>query len=238
MSQRRAIADLEVLIVDDEEFSRSIVARILRKLNVKRIRAAADGFEGLEHLRYPNHVDVVVLDFHMPRMNGLEMLKQIRDGSAGVERDTLVAMLTGHGDARLVGTAMALDVNAFLVKPTSLSVIADRLGRMLDEPPEIKPAPVYRRVDLPGHIWLSSDVPLRRDPQVSFVLPEDARVVSLQLENIPVNARLAEDVIGPDGDLLMPAGTVLTQRLLSRLADLRMLDDCVARLPVAFPKDA
>lgn len=233
----RSFPELEVLVVDDEEFSRSIVVRILRKLNVKRIRTAANGYEGLEHVRYPNHVDVVILDFHMPRMNGLEMLKKVRDGSAGVDRDLSIAMLTGHGDTRLVSTAMALDVNAFLVKPTSLEVIANRLDRILNEPRDIKDAAVYGEIQLPTTIWLSSERARQPNPVVSFHgTSAPVRTVKLQLENVPANAVVSEDVMGPDGMLLLPAGTKLSARLLSYLQDLKALDDCVSQLVVEFPE--
>lgn len=224
-------SDLEVLIVDDEEFCRTVVARLLRDLGIKKIRHASDGYQGLENLRFPYVADVVVLDFNMPKMNGLEMLKKVREGSAGVDRDQTIAMLTGHADRELVSTAQALDVNAFMVKPTSLEILAGRLEHILGTPLALKDASVYAAIELPRIIRLSSDVARRASSTIRFEMAE-RRTVNLCLENIPANALLAEEVYGPDGDVLLPAGIRLTPRLLERLNDLRALDDCVARLTV------
>jgi len=226
-------ADLQILVVDDEEFSRAIVVRILRKLGISRIRQAADGQDALTSLRCLGRADCVIVDFNMPQVNGLEMLKSIRVGKAGVDRGLHVAMLTGHSDMKLVKTAVALDVNAFLSKPTSLDVVAHRLDRMILSPDQdLRPAEVYAAVELPTTIILSSEVehrhsdvrlvPIRRDEKANGIL--------VKLERVPPNARLARDLEGPDGFMLIPQGTALTPRLLRLLHDLRALDDCVAQL--------
>lgn len=234
-------ADLDVYVVDDEEFSRSIVTRMLRKIGVVKVRHAPDGDDALTALRCLGRVDCVFLDFHMPRVNGLDMLKRLRDGSAGIDRRIPVAMLTGHGDLSLVRTAMALDVNAFLSKPTSVDVVADRLQRMCTQELELKPADAYAGVDLPTTIVLSSGLPLqlRPDPVMRPILPNESagRGIRVALERVPPNAQLAREVVGPDGAVLLPAGTLLSARLLTHLHDLRTLDNCVAQLwiePVAI----
>lgn len=234
-------ADLEVCVVDDEEFSRSIVTRMLRKIGVVKVRHAVDGDVALNALRCLGRVDCMFLDFHMPRVNGLETLKRLRDGSAGIDRHIPVAMLTGHGDLSLVRTAMALDVNAFLTKPTSLDVVADRLLRMRSQEPEFKSPDAYAAVELPKTIILSSGLPLHLAPDplmLPITRPERAgQGIRVPLERVPRNAQLARRVVGPDGALLLPEGTVLTARLLTHLRDLRVLDDCVAQLwiePVAM----
>ncbi|MGQ9365672.1 response regulator [Azospirillum sp. ST 5-10] len=224
--------DLDILVVDDEEFSRSILVHMLRKLGIARIRQAADGQDGLTALRCIGRVDCIFLDFHMPVVNGLQMLKRIRDGSAGVDRAIPVAMLTGHSDMRLVTTAMALDVNAFLGKPTSLDLVASRLERVLTRDRDVKPAPAYAAVPLPTTIVLSTETAL--PPGGTRLVPsgrgERTGGVRTPLERIPANARLARHVDGPDGILLVPAGTVLSQRLLTHLYDLRPLYEGVAEL--------
>lgn len=231
MSHR--FADLDVSVVDDEEFSRSILTRMLRKIGVVKVRHATDGDDALTDLRCLGRVDCVFLDFHMPRVNGLEVLKRLRDGSAGVDRHMPVVMLTGHGDLSLVRTAMALDVNAFLTKPTSVDVVTDRLLRVRTQALDLKPAGVYARVELPKTIVLSGELPpLRPGPVIRSALPQDShgRGIRVALERVPFNAQLAREVVGPDDALLLPAGTRLTARLLTHLRDLRVLDDCVAEL--------
>jgi CheY-like chemotaxis protein len=249
-------ADLQLLVVDDEEFSRSIVVRILRKLGAQRIRQAVDGLDGLTVLRCLGRVDCIFLDFNMPRANELQMLQRIRCGMTGVDRSTPVAMLTGHSDLKLVKTAMALDVNAFLSKPTSLDVIQHKLDRILTAAdPEIQPSAVYRAVSLPTGITLSDGGDPQPESSRHFddgyipgppggrawepadsgqaaILSARKHGILLKLEQVPPNAQLASDLHGPDGEMLIPGGTRLTPRLLSLLYDLRVFDGCVAELLV------
>lgn len=225
-------ADLEILVVDDEEFSRSIVVRILRKLGVARIRQAPSGDAGLSALRCLGRVDCVILDFHMPGLNGLQMLKTIRAGSAHIDRTLPVAMLTGHSDLRLVHTAMALDVNAFLSKPTSFDVIKSRIERILTTEREIKKAEVYAGIEVPTQITLSTDTKRAEAPiqLIPIRKGDKAYGVCVPLEEVPADAILARDIDGPDGYVLVPAGTKMTRRLLDHLQDLLHLDACVAQM--------
>lgn len=222
-------SEIEVLIVDDEEFSRTLTSRVLRSLGVETIRYAGNGFEGLQRLRYPYSADVVILDINMPLMSGLEMLRKIRDGSAGIDRDMRVAILSGHAEHLFVNTAQALDVDAFLVKPTAPAMLAGRLDAILRETVDLKPATVYAAVEIPRVTRLSGKAGPAPMDCSDWECPQP---VKLCLENIPLNARLAEEVYGPDGDILLPPGIRLTQRLLNLLANLRALDDCVSHLTV------
>lgn len=189
MSQR--FADLDVFVVDDESFSRSIVTRMLRKVGVTRMRHAADGRDALDTLRCLRRFDCVVLDFHMPGINGLELLKMLRDGSAGVDRHLPVVMLTGHGDLSLVRTAMALDVNAFLTKPTSIDVVADRLLRIRTQDVELKEPREYAAIPLPKGIVLS-DGSATADRPRPILLP--MRAIRVRLEHVPADAVLVREV--------------------------------------------
>jgi len=224
-------ADLDFLIVDDDEFARMMVFRMLRRLGIHRIHQASTGFEGLGKLRYPHHADVVILDFNMPLMNGLEMLRKIRDGSAGVDRAKRVMMLTGHADPALVATAAALDTHAFMVKPISADTLSTRLDTALEIEVDPKTAEEYAAVEIPRTARFSNGTgPRNERPTVAETF--DERGIPMRLENVPAGARLTEEVWGPDGDLLLPAGVRLTEKLLERLSDLRTYDDCVARLRV------
>ncbi|MEI7609627.1 MAG: response regulator [Rhodospirillaceae bacterium] len=223
------------MVVDDDEFSRSTLIKILHKLNIGKIREAIDGHQALIDLRALGRIDCMFLDFEMPTLNGLEVLKGIRDGSAGVSRSTSVAMLTAHNNMRLARTAIALDVSAFLSKPASAEVIRDRLQRVLTTRHETKAAEAYASVVLPRGRTPPPLLPTSHDgkPVPGFVMslpqprPPEMRV---KLEHITPNARITRSVDGPDGAELIPVGTVLSKRLLTHLYDLRELDECVAEL--------
>ena len=226
------------MVVDDDDFSRSMLIRILHKLKIGKIREATDGHQALVDLRALGRVDCVFLDFEMPILNGLEVLKSIRDGTAGVNRAMSVAMLTAHNNLSLARTAIALDVSAFLSKPASPEVIKDRLNRVITSHHEPKSPETYAAILLPRHRTGSSSpspVPTSRvaGPPPGFVLtlpqPRPPEML-VKLEHILPNARTTRGVDGPDGVELIPVGTVLSKRLLVHLYDLRELDDCVAEL--------
>ena len=212
-----------VVVADDEAFSLSIVGRMLRELGCKELLAAANGSQALEMFRVDGHrIDLAVLDFNMPEINGLQLLKAIRMGKAGVAKDLAVVMLTGSADHGLVGAALALDVDAFVVKPVSKANLGARLAKVLGEAREIKPPAAYDDVDIES---VSKALLSRKPVGVIGRKGEATRTVvhngvKLRLESVPAGSILAEDIRGPDGELLLGRGTQLTERFLRRLREL------------------
>ncbi|MBT4932460.1 MAG: response regulator [Rhodospirillaceae bacterium] len=125
---------MTILLVDDEKFSRTTVARMLNSLGCLDVLYAENGEEALQVLSAGNSdVDVIISDFNMPISHGLQLLRAVRTGSNNIKRATPFAMLTGYSDKRLVDLALALDVNAFLVKPVSKDGLEKRLGKLLKQ---------------------------------------------------------------------------------------------------------
>ena len=124
-----------LLLVDDIEYSRSTVIRALRTLGNPTIHEAANGRAALEIPSVTTRgIELVISDFNMPEMHGLELLKAIRTGHGnGLKRGIPFAMLTGHSDSHLVELALALDVNSFLIKPVSRNNLEERLASMLEQ---------------------------------------------------------------------------------------------------------
>jgi len=85
-----------VLMVDDNVFSREAIATMLRKIG-HRVFCAADGHQALDMLE-DHWPDVVLLDLALPRLNGLDWLKTVRQMPAW--KDLPVILFTGSGDAR------------------------------------------------------------------------------------------------------------------------------------------
>jgi CheY-like chemotaxis protein len=238
--QKSLLAGRQLLIVDDEEFSRLFVVRMVRELGCANVLQAGDGTKALQELAtHGAGVAVVVLDFNMPGANGLQVLKAIRTGQAGAPRDTNVLMLTGSSDFGLVGAAMAMDVDAFVIKPVSLNVLTDRLTKMLRDPREMKPAEAYEAVDvdtvgsrLMGRAPVATLMPKPKARATTATATTTARKAVGPAKPLPGTKRvefdqltagliLAEHIRGPRGELLLGAATVLTERLLSRLKELQ-----------------
>lgn len=224
---QKGLRGRQVLVVDDERFSRSIIARFLFEMGLGDVTQAKDGAEALTKLADDGQdIALVICDFNMPVMNGLQFLKALRTGvQRAVRRDLPVIMLTGHSDHGLVGAAMALDVDAFLVKPVSKGNLESRLLHVVSATPEAKDIAVYNHVDVDR----ISDLLLRGkappEPELKAKPAEEAgprgrKITLLELEPRQV---LAEDLVAPSGELLLAAGVALSQRMIQRLRELPSL---------------
>lgn len=212
-----------LLVVDDEPFSLLFVVRILKQLGCANILQATNGAEALQQLKEAgDSPTLAIVDFNMPEINGLEVLRRIRTGAAGVARYTKTLMLTGSSDFALVGAAMALDVDAFVVKPVSLATLTSRLEKILAEGNDIKPAADYEAVDITeiGKRLLSRK-PVGTAKPSSLPSPAAPQGIRVRLDDVPVGAILADHVRSPSGVLLLGAATVLSERLIRRLKELR-----------------
>jgi DNA-binding NtrC family response regulator len=108
------------LVVDDEEDARSNLAHILEKEGVKVI-TAADGHQAMQKIQSPSTVpDVVLLDVSMPGLNGLEVLKKIRE----VDDDLPVVLITGYADIRQSVEAMKDGAYDYIAKPFDNNEVA------------------------------------------------------------------------------------------------------------------
>src|SRR5581483_6515261 len=97
MSETERLKNRHFLVVDDEAFIRTLVARFLRRSGAAGVVEAADGREAIGAIESCDMAfDAVISDIKMQGMNGLELLSAIRTGAGGLKRNTPVLMLTAH----------------------------------------------------------------------------------------------------------------------------------------------
>ncbi len=109
-------ASMKIMIADDQQTSRMLIRTALNDLGVKQIDMAKDGQEALEMiLRQPVHL--VISDYHMPRMNGVELLRAVRSNPP--TKKSAFFMLTGVDNAQFLQQAVQLQINNYLKKPIS-----------------------------------------------------------------------------------------------------------------------
>jgi two-component system chemotaxis response regulator CheY len=206
-------ADMHVLVVDDEAFIRALVRQILEMIGVGEVSEAADGTDALTKLD-SIEPDLVILDILMEPMNGLQVLKAIRVGMSPGRRDLPVIVFTESTDQAVMGTAMALDCDAFLLKSDEPKTVQERITRVMSTPQPPNDATAYSAVALP-------DLGQRRAP------PRPARqgsyspdALECPCHDAEVGDVLDQELLTPEGHLLLPAGTVLTESSLNRLHDI------------------
>lgn len=112
----------KVLIVDDAEFMRMMLEDIMTK-NGHTVLQAEDGQECLNILKKET-VDVCVLDIGMPGMDGLEVLKILKEEHPGLK----VVMLSALSTKSNIETAKQLGADSFVVKPFQADLLVNRIG--------------------------------------------------------------------------------------------------------------
>jgi diguanylate cyclase (GGDEF)-like protein len=116
-----ACPSIRVLLVDDDDNFRHWLTALVRRLGFA-VETAVDGLDALEKL-HARPFDVLISDFEMPRMNGLELIREIRATPAFYAQ--YAVMLTSHDDVRAKVDALTIGYDDFLTKNcTELEVVA------------------------------------------------------------------------------------------------------------------
>jgi CheY-like chemotaxis protein len=123
---------LNILLVDDDEVDVMTVKRAFAKANIaNKLFVATDGIEALELLRgtgMPASRRIVLLDLNMPRMNGIEVLREIRADRA-LQALTVIVLTTSNEDRDRI-EAYQLNVAGYLVKPVTFHSFADVMATL------------------------------------------------------------------------------------------------------------
>jgi CheY-like chemotaxis protein len=124
---------LKILVVDDNAHMRKLVVTILQAFGVIQIYEAGDGQRAWAVLRESNP-DIVVADWVMEGMSGLDLVKMIRGNAQAPNPFVPVIMLTGHTHIDHVRQARDAGVNEFLAKPVSVKALMSRLVAVIEQP--------------------------------------------------------------------------------------------------------
>ena len=124
---------LKILVVDDNQHMRKLVVTILQAFGTMQIYEAVDGNQAWAILREANP-DVVLLDWQMEGMTGLEFARKVRTAPNSPNPFLPIIMLTGHTHVDHVRQARDAGVNEFLAKPVSVKAIYTRLISVIEHP--------------------------------------------------------------------------------------------------------
>jgi two-component system chemotaxis response regulator CheY len=120
---------MTILVVDDSRIMRNIIKNTLQYLHQPddEYLDAADGAEALEILMH-NHIDLILLDWNMPRLNGLELVKKLRNMEQFVNLP--IIMVTSEAAKYNVIEAIKEGVNDYLVKPVTERGLLSKIKRI------------------------------------------------------------------------------------------------------------
>ena len=118
-------AELKVVVVEDTRMMQRLIGRALEGFGFTQVLIANDGVEGLATVTR-ERPDIIISDYHMPGMHGLEMVEALRRDSA--LDHAIVIMLSAAGDRQVIEQARDLGADTFMVKPFE----SDDLKRLID----------------------------------------------------------------------------------------------------------
>ncbi|WP_456431144.1 response regulator [Thermosulfuriphilus sp.] len=122
---------MKALVVDDSKAIRQIIRKGLEAMGFE-VLEAENGQEALEVLKSKGPVDIILLDWHMPVMNGFEFLKTVRANSAW--DDVKIMMVTTENQQQSVIEAVMAGANEYLMKPFDQEMLETKVKMVLGLP--------------------------------------------------------------------------------------------------------
>jgi two-component system chemotaxis response regulator CheY len=123
---------MRALVIDDSRAVRMIIGATLRELGIE-VLEAANGLEALQQMERHPEVELLLVDWNMPRMNGIEFVRAVR---AERRYDAArILMVTSEAQADHVTLALNAGANEYLMKPFNKDVLVAKLS-LLDVLPE------------------------------------------------------------------------------------------------------
>ena len=119
---------MRALVIDDSRAVRIIIRNILREIGMD-VAEAGNGLEGLDQMKYNPDISLVLVDWNMPVMNGLEFIQSLRSQRSydGVR----IMMVTTETESSQVLRALTAGANEYVMKPFTKDVLVAKLN-MLD----------------------------------------------------------------------------------------------------------
>jgi two-component system chemotaxis response regulator CheY len=116
---------MRALVVDDSRAVRIIIREILREMGAEVVEAG-DGRQALEQLRQNPEVELILVDWNMPVMDGLEFIRVVR--SQHCYDGVRIVMVTTETESEQVTRALNAGANEYVMKPFNKEVLVAKLG--------------------------------------------------------------------------------------------------------------
>lgn len=108
---------ISILYVEDEQVTRSAVARMLKR-RVTTVYEAENGQEGLDMYKQYSP-DIVISDIRMPVLDGMEMSKEIK----AMDKDSKIILTTAHSDASILINSIEVGIDKYIMKPLDMAAL-------------------------------------------------------------------------------------------------------------------
>ncbi len=119
---------LKILVTDDSEASRSIIVNTLKKAGFHHVDEAVDGRDALARL-YAGHYHLLITDWNMPGMDGIELVRNVRSESK--LQKTMILMVTSRCKRDDILNAVRSGIDGYIAKPFSPQTIMEKIADIL-----------------------------------------------------------------------------------------------------------
>ena len=118
---------MKFLLVDDSRTMRNIWKKVITGLENSEVVEAGDGVEGLNAIKENGPVDIMLVDWNMPNMDGLTMVKKVRE----TDKATPIIMVTTEAEKPRIIEAIKAGVNNYVVKPFTPDALLGKIDDTL-----------------------------------------------------------------------------------------------------------
>ncbi len=168
-----SLANVQVLIVDDNRQMRFLVRTILRAAGMYRVAEADSAQEALD-LMNRFTVDLVIADWHMSPTDGIALTRRIRTGHEAPNREVPIVMLTAHTELARVAAARDSGIHGLVRKPISTQLLLNRVSAALTDQRPFVTSPTFYGPDRRRSAGRDYGGPFRRasDREVDFMVDD------------------------------------------------------------------
>jgi two-component system chemotaxis response regulator CheY len=122
--------NMRILVIDDFQTMRRIIINLLRQLGFTNMTEADDGSTAWEKLQV-EHVDLIISDWNMPKMTGMDLLRKVR--ASEKYKTTPFVMVTAEGKRENVIAAVQAGVSNYIVKPFNAATLKEKLSKVIGD---------------------------------------------------------------------------------------------------------
>jgi YesN/AraC family two-component response regulator len=187
--------NLNILYVEDEKDIRDYLIPILKQL-FNNVIVAVDGEDGLENYEECHiDVDIVLTDISMPKLDGLEMSKEIKSR----KKDQHIIVLSAHNDAEYLLEAIEVGVEYFILKPIQYDKMFDvfkKTAKRINDEKELDKHRIDRMIeDAQKASTLLINTIANSSPFPTAIIDDDLMVVSYNIEFFELLNGVDEDIL-------------------------------------------
>ena len=128
--------EIKILMADDEPDVLSVMAKKVA-LEGFKVVTAADGQEAWEKIQSEDP-DIIILDLSMPKLHGLEVLKNVRSNPPSAKWQPVI-IVSAHGELQDIQKGFSLEADHYITKPCSVSDVVKAIHTMISLIPQHKP---------------------------------------------------------------------------------------------------